>query len=74
MATKPNHYTLEHHFKLYNNSSGEFTSIGDDSEGSSACEIKQGNNTIFIPKEVIPLFISALQKWKDSQYTECEDE
>jgi hypothetical protein len=66
MSTEPKQYTLEHHYKLYDNSSGKFTSIGPDDYGPDVCVIKQGINVIVLPKKVIPMFVSALHKWADS--------
>lgn len=64
-------YTLEHHFKIVDSNSGEPIVIGDDGEGS-VCEITQCNNSIFVPKDAMPMFVRALNKWIDSQEPDHE--
>jgi hypothetical protein len=60
-------FTLERHYKLYDNGTGQYISIGDDCDGSDVCEINQGEQKIFVRQEEIPLFIKAMEDWLSSK-------
>lgn len=53
-------YTLETHFRIYDNHGGEYIEVGPDEE-MDCCKIKWARQEIFLTDEQIELLIKALQ-------------